>query len=167
MGYSDCNISILCLCLENFNILIICFEIYKKEDKNKEIKVVCCKVLDLIKNRVVFSFINGKVFIENLKIKKLNFLGDGIVWVIYEEKLNDFVNFIDVIFDKLVVKLGLKLGLNLRDVYVELIEKVLISDNIFVFLIGNLGIGKIIVIVNFLKFYLEEGFFFFYISFWI
>lgn len=63
MGYSDCNISIFCLCLENLNILIICLEIYKKEYRNKEIKIVCYEVLNLIKKKVIYSFINGRNFI--------------------------------------------------------------------------------------------------------
>ena len=164
VGYSDRNISTLCLRPENLNILTTCSEIYKKEDKNKEIKEARRKVLDLIKNRAVFSFINGKALTENLKTKKLNFSGDGIARVIHEEKLNDFVNSIDIISDQLAAKLGLKLGLNLRDAHAELIEKALISDNTFVFLTGNPGIGKTTAIANFLKSHLEEGFLFFYIS---
>ena len=107
---------------------------------------------------------NGRNFIQNLSQKTLNIPEDSITPVIHQEKLNDFVNSIDIIPDKLAAKLGLKSGLQLRDAHAELIKKALISNNTFVFLTGNPGIGKTTAITNFLKSHLEEGFILFYIS---
>ena len=164
VGYSDRNISTLCLRPENLNILTTCSEIYKKEYRNKEIKTARHEVLNLIKKKAIYSFTNGRNFIQNLSQKTLNIPEDSITPVIHQEKLNDFVNSIDIIPDKLAAKLGLKSGLQLRDAHAELIKKALISNNTFVFLTGNPGIGKTTAITNFLKSHLEEGFILFYIS---
>ena len=164
VGYSDRNISTFCLRPENFNILTTCAEIYKKEYKDKEIKTARREVLDLIQRKAVHSFINGKDFIQDLSTKTVNLRENSITPVTHQEKLNNFVNSIDIISDELATKLGVKSESTLRDAHAELIQKALISNNTFVFLTGNPGIGKTTAITKFLKSHLEEGFLLFYIS---
>ena len=165
VGYSDRNISTICLRPENLNILTTCSEIYKKEYKDQEIKTVRRQVLDLIQNKAIHSFINGRYFIQKLSTNTVNSGKDIITGPItHQEKLDKFVNSIDIISNELAAKLSLNLGLNLRDAHAKLIQKALISNNDFVFLTGNPGIGKTTAITNFLKSHLEEGFLLFYIS---
>ncbi|MGD1807666.1 hypothetical protein ACP6PL_19825 [Dapis sp. BLCC M126] len=164
VGYSDRNISSLCLRPENINILSTCAKIYKKEYKDKEIRTARREVLDLIQRKAVHSFINGKDFIQDLSTKTVNLRQNSIAQVTHQEKLNNFVNSIDIISDKLAKKSGIKSESTLRDAHAELIQKALITDNTFVFLTGNPGIGKTTAITKFLKSHLEEGFLLFYIS---
>ncbi|MGK7956055.1 MAG: hypothetical protein AB4063_12520 [Crocosphaera sp.] len=174
VGYSDRNISSLCLRPENIKVLTTCAEIYKKQYKNekdegKEIQTARREVLDLIERNAVHSFINGRDFIKELSAKTVNLREDDITQVTHQEKLNNFVNSIDIISDKLATKLGIQSEskLTLRGAHAKLIENALVSDNTFVFLTGNPGIGKTTAITNFLKNILEkkkEGFLLFYIS---
>ena len=164
VGYSDRNISSLCLRPENLDILTTCAEIYKKEYKDKEIKTARREVLDLIQRKAVHSFINGRHFIKELSAKTVNLREDGITQITHQENLNNFVNSIDIISNDLAKKLDVKSESILRDAHAELIQKALVSDNTFVFLTGNPGIGKTTAITKFLKSHLEEGFLLFYIS---
>jgi nucleoside-triphosphatase THEP1 len=61
-------------------------------------------------------------------------------------------------------ELGLTGVMNLREAHAELIKKALISQDTYIFLTGNPGIGKTTAIVDFLKNHIDEGFLFFYVS---
>jgi hypothetical protein len=54
--------------------------------------------------------------------------------------------------------------MNLREAHAELIKKALVSQDTYIFLTGNPGIGKTTAIVDFLKNHIDEGFLFFYVS---
>ena len=60
--------------------------------------------------------------------------------------------------------LGLSGTLNLRQAHAELIKKSLVSQETYIFLTGNPGIGKTTAIANFLKAHIDDGFLFFYVS---
>ncbi len=65
---------------------------------------------------------------------------------------------------KLMSELELTGTMNLRTAHAELIKKALITEDTYIFLTGNPGIGKTTAIVDFLLKHIDEGFLFFYVS---
>ena len=60
----------------------------------------------------------------------------------HTERIDGFANSIDIISDKLADELQISRGLHLRNAHAELIVKALQSDETYIFLTGNPGIGK-------------------------
>ncbi len=164
VGYSDRNISSLCLQPKNINILATCAEIYQNEPKEQDIKFARQEVLEKISFNAKKSFQNGRKFIQELSVENLTGKEDKITPVIHQEKINGFFNSVGIIPDELAEKLAVSPKANLRNAHSELIQKALLSDNTYVFLTGNPGIGKTTAIANFLKSHIDEGFLLFYVS---
>ncbi|MEC4991862.1 MAG: helicase, partial [Oscillatoria sp. PMC 1068.18] len=164
VGYSDRALNSLSLSPENLNFLAICSEIYRNEDKEQDLKNARTKVLKLIQRNGAKSFFNGKKFIQELSTKPLNSRDNEISEIIHTEKVENFVNSVSIINPKLATQLNIKSGLTLRDAHASLIHKALVSDDTYLFLTGNPGIGKTTAIANFLRLHLDEGFLFLYIS---
>ena len=160
VGYGDRNISAISLRKDKLKLLATCAQIYKNEPTNKEISNSRSEVLDVIQFNGARSFKEGRKFIDSL-------LGIGknvTEPVCHTEKIDDFENSIDIISDKLAEDLQISRGLHLRDAHAELIVKALQSDETYIFLTGNPGIGKTTAIAKFLQQHIDDGFLFFYVS---
>jgi hypothetical protein len=160
VGYGDRNISAISLRKDKLKLLATCAQIYKNEPTNKEISNSRSEVLDVIQFNGARSFKEGRKFVDSL-------LGIGknvTEPVCHTEKIDDFENSIDIISDKLAEDLQISRGLHLRDAHAELIVKALQSDETYIFLTGNPGIGKTTAIAKFLQQHIQDGFLFFYVS---
>lgn len=160
LGNSDRSLSSLTVSKENISLLKTCYEIYKHDSSEKEIKTAREKVLTLIKNQAISSFNEGQQFIDKL----FNLKPDILTTISHTECLKDFFNTVATIPEEVAKDLKLKPELDLRNAHAELINQALLDKSSYIFLTGNPGIGKTTAIANFLKQHLDEGFLFFYVS---
>lgn len=160
VGYSDRGISAMSVNQTNREVLETCHEIYKHDSSPKEIKDARQLVLKQIQRNAYRSFQEGKQFVDNL----LAIPPDRITKVNHKEHIEGFVNSIAQVPPDLSKELELSKPMNLRDAHGELIRKALLSDQTYLFLTGNPGIGKTTAIANFLKAHVDQGFLFFYVS---
>ncbi|MBF2064261.1 MAG: helicase [Calothrix sp. C42_A2020_038] len=159
VGYSDRDINAISVTPQNLDILKTCYEIYKHH-QTEDISSARLRVLNKIKRSAYVSFERGKEFVDailSISPRQLNYIS-------YTEKIANFFNSVARVPDDLMRQLGLTGTLNLRDAHAALIKKALLSQDTFIFLTGNPGIGKTTAIVDFLKNHLDEGFLFFYVS---
>jgi hypothetical protein len=164
VGYSDRGISAISLRPENLNVLATCAQIYKNQRDKQEINTARRQVLGIIQQNATRSFNEGKKFVESLSEKPLSLREDGIAEVTHTERMDGFLNSIDIIPAELAAQLDISPKSHLRDAHAELIRKALVSDDTYIFLTGNPGIGKTTAIANFLQAHIDEGFLFFYVS---
>ena len=160
VGYSDRNISTISLRQDKIHLLATCAKIYQNEPKGKEISDARSEVLDVIQLNAARSFKEGKNFVDAL-------LGIGknvTEPVPHTERIDNFANSIDIISDKLADDLQIDRGLHLRNAHAQLIVKALQSDESYIFLTGNPGIGKTTAIAKFLSSHIDDGFLFLYVS---
>ncbi|MGK7873220.1 MAG: helicase C-terminal domain-containing protein [Xenococcaceae cyanobacterium] len=160
VGYSDRSPSTMTVGRENLNLLDTCYQIYKYDSSKEDINTARKEVLNIIKRQGYRSFDNGRKFVNFLLEIPVN----QTTVVSHQERLEDFCNTVGKIPEDLAAKLKLSPGLDLRNAHAELIKKTLVSDNTYIFLTGNPGIGKTTAIAEFLKEHIEEGFLFFYVS---
>lgn len=163
VGYSDRHLSTLSLRPENRDILATFAQIYKYEPKHQEIQNARKKVLRLIQSNAAKSFIDGQQLIQKLSNEPLA-LTNSITKITHTEKIDNFFNPLGIISDELATQLNVTPGLTLRSAHAELIQQALLSDNTYIFLTGNPGIGKTTAIADFLKQHLDEGCLFLYVS---
>ncbi len=123
--------------------LATCSQIYKNKPKDQDINDARRQVLDVIKLNAGRSFTDGKNFVKRL----LEITGDATTIVSHTERVDGFSSTFD-----------------LRQPHAELIQKALVSDNTYIFLTGNPGIGKTTAIADFLQAHIDSGFLFFYVS---
>lgn len=147
VGYSDRSLNSMSLhpqYPQHLNLLQTCHHIYTHEPRDEEIHTARKKLLQTIRRNVASSFQDGKTFLE-----KLTQIQPNRVNVIspHRETLEDFQS-----------------TQELRSPHAEKVKQELNSDNTFLFLTGNPGIGKTTAIVEFLKSHIDEGFLFFYVS---
>ncbi|WP_460204069.1 helicase-related protein [Scytonema sp. NUACC21] len=161
VGYSDRGLNAISICQENLDVLKTCYQIYKHDSSSKEISEARKLVLNRIKRSAYASFESGRKFVDAL----LNIPPDTITPIPpHTEKLTGFFNSVAQIPSELVHQLGLTGSMDLRQAHAELIKKALFSQNTYLFLTGNPGIGKTTAIVEFLKNHIDDGFLFFYVS---
>ncbi|MEG4072919.1 ATP-binding protein [Microcoleus sp. Pol14C2] len=160
VGYGDRNISTISLRKDKLKLLATCSEIYKNESRKQEISDARSEVLDVIQLNAARSFKEGRKFVDSL----LGIGKNATEPVCHSERIDNFVNSIDIISDKLADDLQISRGLHLRNAHAELIVKALQSDETYIFLTGNPGIGKTTAIANFLKSHIDDGFLFLYVS---
>ncbi|MEG3840397.1 helicase-related protein [Microcoleus sp. herbarium14] len=160
VGYADRNISTISLRQDKIKLLATCSEIYKNESRNQEISDARSEVLDVIQINAARSFKEGRKFVDSLLGIEKNITKP----VCHTERIDDFVNSIDIVSDKLADELQINRGLHLRNAHAQLIVKALQSDQTYIFLTGNPGIGKTTAIANFLKSHIDDGFLFLYVS---
>jgi len=147
VGYSDRGISSISLNpkhSQHLDLLKTCNSIYKNEPRDVEIAVARKQVLQTIRRNLKKSFEEGKTFVDNLsKIEpdRINIIPP------HTEIIDNFSS-----------------TLELREPHAEKVKAALASDNTYIFLTGNPGIGKTTAIVEFLKTHIDEGFLFFYVS---
>ncbi|MEG4233771.1 helicase [Microcoleus sp. Pol11C3] len=159
VGYSDRTISAISLRSDKIDILANCAKIYQQEAKDKQINDARGEVLDAIQLNAARSFQQGKKFVSDLLT-----IGKNVTPVCHTERIDNFVSSIDIISDKLADDLQISRGLHLRNAHAELMVKALESDETYLFLTGNPGIGKTTAIATFLKSHINDGFLFFYVS---
>jgi len=159
-GYSDRGVSAMSLHPDRIDILRTCAEIYKKENKDREIDDARDTVYRKISRNAAKSFINGRKFMQDLSSAS----GNGVTLITHQEKIADFFNSIANVPPELMAQVGLTGTMNLRDAHAALIRKALTAKENYLFLTGNPGIGKTTAIVEFLKQHIDEGFLFLYIS---
>ncbi len=168
VGYSDRHLSTLSLRPENLDILATFAQIYKHEPKHQEIQNARRKVLQLIQRNAAKSFIDGKQLIQELSTKPLEASINSITKITHTEKIDNFFNSLGIIPDDLATQLNVTPGKTLRNAHAELIQQALLSDNTYIFLTGNPGIGKTTAIANFLKSRKDQdgddGYLFLYVS---
>ncbi|MBW4508551.1 MAG: helicase [Scytonematopsis contorta HA4267-MV1] len=160
VGYSDRGLSAMSIVRENLDVLKNCYEIYTHDSSTNEINEARKVVLNRIKRSTYKSFVDGKKFIDRL----LAVTPNNTTIITHQEQINDFCNSVGEVPQELVSQLGLTGTMNLRQAHAELIVKSLVSENNYIFLTGNPGIGKTTAIVNFLKNHVDNGFLFFYVS---
>lgn len=161
LGYSDRGISAMSINRENLHVLKTCYQIYKHDSSPKEIPEARKQVLNLIKRNAYSSFERGKLFVDAL----LEVQKDKITLLPpHQERITGFFNSVADVPPELMQQLSLTGVMNLRQAHAELIKKALVSQETYIFLTGNPGIGKTTAIVDFLKNNIDEGFLFFYVS---
>ncbi|TAF32533.1 MAG: helicase [Oscillatoriales cyanobacterium] len=144
VGYGDRNISTISLGQDKLKLLATCAEIYQKEITNKEISDSRTEVLGVIELNAARSFKEGRKFVDSLLAIEKSLTQP----VCHTERIDNFVNSIDIISDKLADELQIDRGLHLRNAHAQLIVKAL----------------KTTAIANFLKTHIDDGFLFLYVS---
>ncbi|MDF5715980.1 MAG: helicase, partial [Rhizonema sp. NSF051] len=161
VGYSDRTLNTMCIRHENLDILKTCYQIYKHDSSPQEIPEARKEVLNRIKRSAYASFDRGREFVDHL----LEIPPDKITQIPpHTERITGFFNSVAEVPPDIIRPLGLTGTMNLRQAHAELIKKALVSQDTYIFLTGNPGIGKTTAIVDFLKSHIDEGFLFFYVS---
>jgi hypothetical protein len=160
VGYSDRALNSISLHQNQIKVLETCWQIYKNQPREKTINDARHDVLNSIRLNSARCFEDGGDFIDNI----LEMTGDITKPIVYTETIDNFFNSIDILPDDLAQQLNIPRGLTLRNAHAQLIINSLNSENLYLFLTGNPGIGKTTAIANFLKKHKEEGFLFFYVS---
>ncbi|MGC9525310.1 MAG: helicase-related protein [Limnospira sp.] len=147
VGYSDRGISSISLNpkhSQHLDLLKTCNNIYKNEPRDEEIATARKQVFQTIRRNLKKSFEDGNALID-----KLSHIQPDCINIIppHTEIIDHFSS-----------------TLELRQPHAEKVKAALASDNTYIFLTGNPGIGKTTAIVEFLKTHIDEGFLFFYVS---
>ncbi|MBD2629484.1 helicase-related protein [Trichormus variabilis] len=165
VGYSDRSFNTISIQADNLEIFHTCYQIYKtdasKKEQKEEISDARHRVLDQIKRNAYRSFDQGKEFVNSL----LEITPDTINIVPrHTETITGFFNSVATVPPELISTLNLTGYPNFRQAHNELIKKYLLSENTYIFLTGNPGIGKTTAIVDFLQTYQDDGFLLLYVS---
>ncbi|MFM6244548.1 MAG: helicase, partial [Dolichospermum sp.] len=148
VGYSDRSFNTISITAQNLQIFQTCYQIYTKEDKTEELISARRRVLDKIKGNAFYSFQEGRQLVKSLleiTPDKINILPS------HKETITDFYNSVSTVPPELITSLNLTENYNFRQAHNQLIKKYLLSENTYIFLTGNPGIGKTTAIVDFLK----------------
>ena len=161
VGYSDRSFNTISITAQNLQIFQTCYQIYTKENKEEELISARRRVLDKIKRNAFYSFQEGRQLVKSLleiTPDKINILPP------HTETITDFYNSVANVPPELITSLNLTENCNFRQAHNQLIKKYLLSENTYIFLTGNPGIGKTTAIVDFLKQHQDDGFLLFYVS---
>ncbi|MTJ13392.1 helicase [Anabaena sp. UHCC 0187] len=161
VGYSDRSFNTISIQAENLDIFQTCYQIYKYDSSSEEITSARKKVLDRIKRAAFTSFNQGKELVNSLLEITPNTIN---ILPAYTEQITDFYNSVAIVPPELISTLNLTGNPNFRQAHNQLIKKYLLSENTYIFLTGNPGIGKTTAIVDFFKEYKDDGFLLFYVS---
>ncbi|GCL42320.1 helicase-related protein [Dolichospermum planctonicum] len=161
VGYSDRSFNTISITAQNLQIFQTCYQIYTKENRTEELISARRRVLDKIKRNAFYSFQEGRQLVKSLleiTPDKINILPP------HTETITDFYNSVAKVPPELITSLNLTENCNFRQAHNQLIKKYLLSENTYIFLTGNPGIGKTTAIVDFLKQHQDDGFLLFYVS---
>ncbi|MFO5441309.1 MAG: helicase, partial [Dolichospermum sp.] len=161
VGYSDRSFNTISSTAQNLQIFQTCYQIYTKENKEEELTSARYRVLDKIKRNAYYSFQEGRKLVQSLleiTPNQINILPP------HTETIPDFYNSVSPVPPELITSLNLPENCNFRQAHNQLIKRYLLSENTYIFLTGNPGIGKTTAIVDFLKQYQDEGFLLLYVS---
>jgi hypothetical protein len=161
VGYSDRSFNTISITAQNLQIFQTCYQIYTKENKEEELISARRRVLDKIKRNAFYSFQEGRQLVKSL----LEITPDQInILPPHTETITDFYNSVANVPPELITSLNLTENCNFRQAHNQLIKRYLLSENTYIFLTGNPGIGKTTAIVDFLKQHQDDGFLLFYVS---
>ena len=161
VGYSDRSFNTISITAQNLQIFQTCYQIYTKENKEEELISARLRVLDKIKRNAFYSFQEGRQLVKSL----LEITPDQInILPPHTETITDFYNSVANVPPELITSLNLTENCNFRQAHNQLIKRYLLSENTYIFLTGNPGIGKTTAIVDFLKQHQDDGFLLFYVS---
>lgn len=161
VGYSDRSFNTISITAQNLQIFQTCYQIYTKENKEEELISARRRVLDKIKRNALYSFQEGRQLVKSL----LEITPDQInILPPHTETITDFYNSVANVPPELITSLNLTENCNFRQAHNQLIKRYLLSENTYIFLTGNPGIGKTTAIVDFLKQHQDDGFLLFYVS---
>ncbi|MFN7657216.1 MAG: helicase, partial [Dolichospermum sp.] len=161
VGDSDRSFNTISSTAQNLQIFQTCYQIYTKENKEEELTSARYRVLDKIKRNAYYSFQEGRKLVQSLleiTPNQINILPP------HTETIPDFYNSVSPVPPELITSLNLPENCNFRQAHNQLIKRYLLSENTYIFLTGNPGIGKTTAIVDFLKQYQDEGFLLLYVS---
>jgi hypothetical protein len=175
IGYTDRGINSMTCTQQNVDILATCAHIYQN-DTGTSIQQARLEVLETIRSNAARSFEGGEEFTQAI-MAAVTQHEDGIHWVepAHQEWIEQFVNPSDPlpldlisneVKDLLATATQPMSSMTLRDAHQYLIMRELdaSSEETFLFLMGNPGIGKTTAIVKFLEEHSNEGFLLFYAS---
>lgn len=171
VGYSDRGINAMSVSEANLKILQTCSDIYRKDSNDLQIEQARINLLQTIQRNAARSFQDGETFTSAITGIKQE---GGPRWIAsHRECVESFTGLaqllpLEKIDISLIERLGLSEGksISIRNAHAHLVQQELDvgSENPYIFLTGNPGIGKTTAIVNFLLEHREEGFLFLYIS---
>lgn len=162
VGYSDRYFNTISIPGNNIQLFEICHQIYQQNYKTEEeISDARYRVLQKIQINAYRSFQQGKKLVDSL----LNITPNTInILPRHTETITDFYNSVSPVPSELISSLNLTGNPNFRQAHNQLIKRYLLSENTYIFLTGNPGIGKTTAIVDFLTQYQNDGFLLLYVS---
>lgn len=161
VGYSDRSFNTISIPGNNLQLFENCYTIYREHYKEEEITDARYRVLQKIQLNAYRSFQQGKKLVDSL----LEITPDTInILPRYTETITDFYNSVSPVPSELVSQFNLTENPNFREAHNQLIKRYLLSENTYIFLTGNPGIGKTTAIVDFLTQYQDNGFLLLYVS---
>ncbi|WP_353929368.1 helicase [Okeanomitos corallinicola TIOX110] len=161
VGYSDRSFNTISIPGNNIQLFATCYQIYQKHDKKEEITDARYRVLQKIQLNAYRSFEQGKKLVDSL----LEIIPDTTnILPRHTETITGFFNSVSTVPSELIASLNLTGKPNFRQAHNQLIKRYLLSENTYIFLTGNPGIGKTTAIVNFLTQYQDDGFLLLYVS---
>ncbi len=162
VGYSDRSFNTISIPGNNIQLFESCYQIYQQNYKTEEeISDARYRVLQKIQVNAYRSFQQGKKLVDSL----LNITPNTInILPRHTETITDFYNSVSPVPSELISSLNLTENPNFRQAHNQLIKRYLLSENTYIFLTGNPGIGKTTAIVDFLTQYQNDGFLLLYVS---
>jgi len=161
VGYSDRSVNTISIPGENLELLETCYQIYREHNRQEEIMEVRQRVFHNIRMNAQRNFAQGKKMVDSI----MGISPDTInILPRHTETITGFYNTVAPVPSELVSSLNLTGTPNFRQAHNQLIKRYLASDNTYLFLTGNPGIGKTTAIVDFIIEHKDEGFLFFYVS---
>ncbi len=161
VGYSDRSFNTISIPGNNLELFAICHQIYQTHDKKEEISHARYRVLENIQVNAHRSFQQGRKLVDSL----LNITPNTInILPRHTETITDFYNSVSPVPSELISRFNLTENYNFRQAHNQLIKRYLLSENTYIFLTGNPGIGKTTAIVDFLTQYQNDGFLLLYVS---
>lgn len=165
VGYSDRSFNTISIPGNNLELFTICHQIYQtdasKKEQKEEISHARYRVLDKIKSNAYRNFTEGRKLVDSL----LEITPDTINTLPrHTETLTGFFNSVSPVPSDLISRLNLTGNPNFRQAHNQIIKRYLLSENTYIFLTGNPGIGKTTAIVDFLIQHQNDGFLLLYVS---
>ncbi|MEA5576382.1 helicase-related protein [Anabaena sp. UHCC 0451] len=161
VGYSDRYFNTISIPANNLELFHTCYQIYQEHDKKEEITDARYRVLQKIQINAYRSFQQGRKLVNSLLEITPNTIN---ILPRHTETITDFFNSVSPVPSELVSQFNLTGNPNFRQAHNQLIKRYLLSENTYIFLTGNPGIGKTTAIVDFLTQYQNDGFLLLYVS---
>jgi hypothetical protein len=161
VGYSDRSFNTISIPGNNLELFHTCYQIYQTHKQNEEISDARYRVLQKIQVNAYRSFQQGKKLVDSLLAITPNTIN---ILPRHTETITDFYNSVSPVPSELVSQFNLTGNPNFRQAHNQLIKRYLLSENTYIFLTGNPGIGKTTAIVDFLTQYQNDGFLLLYVS---
>ncbi len=160
IGYSDRGASAMAINLENLEFLKSAQAIYQQNSSKETVDEARDQLVDTIIRNAKKSFPNSEKFFTDLS----SLSPTRSYPIVHQETISDFLAPQDLLDEMIAKNLAMETKISLRQAHANLVHKGLNSDNPYIFLTGNPGIGKTTALVKYLEEHFEEGFIFLYCS---